>query len=112
MVCGPHADAPDGAADEAHHRHAKGHEIEARATGKRALPLDDAAIILILASKGISEEKVRWHLSPARIYAYLHAAQAMEGSDMVWPSSRIATVQHQERAWERYRRYRQMTAAH
>lgn len=63
----------------------------------------------MLASRGITERQIRWHLSPARIYAYLHAAQMLDGLDMIWPASRAENAAHQQRAWQRYQRWRSLT---
>lgn len=61
---------------------------------------------MILSSKGIPEQQVRWHLSPARIRAYLHAAQVMEGHELIWPSTRAAALRSQEYAWLKYERWK------
>lgn len=66
---------------------------------------------MILVAKGLKERDIRWHISPARMYAYLHASHVMDGYEMVWPEERLEAMEAQARAWKRYERYRQANAA-
>ncbi len=63
-------------------------------------------VVILLASSGLSEERIRWNLSMPRLNCLLHAARALKGEDLMPYAEQEDDIQHLSETRQRWQAWR------